>query len=203
MNEQIKRRFYKRWWFAFILGIIVGAGGLLAFVFLSLHPQYLSGDYWNNRVYNATHKCLMVGREKETGQGRCISEAAYPTAATTPYFFEMRESDGKGGFVPTELNSQYLSSADTQVDASTGSPQITLYFTAEGAKLMEAITGRNIGKQVAVFSNGKMLMAPIVSQKISGNSLVITGNLTVQQTIDTAKGLNAGVGLAHASTTAQ
>lgn len=92
----------------------------------------------------------------------------------------------------TELSGKYLKRAGVQFDQNTGFPIVSLEFNNEGARLFEEITGRNVGKSVAIFLDGNLISAPRVQQKISGGEAVITGTFTVPEAQELAKRLNAG-----------
>ncbi len=107
---------------------------------------------------------------------------------------------------PTELTGKYLSKANVKFDQTTYRPQIELVFNSEGAKLFENITARNIKKPIAILLDGYSIVdtngddkidyndlyAPIVQDKITGGSAVITGDLSVQKANEIARRLNSG-----------
>lgn len=107
---------------------------------------------------------------------------------------------------PTELTGKYLSKATVTFDQTTYKPQIQLQFNAEGAKLFEEITARNINKPLAILLDGASIIdtngdgkidnndlyAPIVQDKITGGTAVITGDMSAQTANDIARRLNSG-----------
>ncbi len=98
----------------------------------------------------------------------------------------------QGEWMNTKLTGRNLKRASVQFDPNAGTPEVSLEFDAEGAKLFEDITGRNIGKPVAIFLDGYPISVPTVNDKITGGSAVINGKFTVQEAKDLAKRLNAG-----------
>ena len=106
----------------------------------------------------------------------------------------------------TELTGKYLSKANVKFDQTTYRPQIELVFNSEGSKLFEDITARNIKKPIAILLDGYSIIdtngddkidyndlyAPIVQDKITGGSAVITGDLSVQKANEIARRLNSG-----------
>lgn len=197
MNDQ-KTRFYKRWWFVLPVGMVLGAGVLIAAVFFIANRQNM---HLNLPWSQARSNCFTDG---QTGKVVCISKKEItPTGSTVPLYLELRESDSKGDFVPTGLDSKYLLAVEitnTSANPPAGQPFLVLHFNDEGGKLIEAITARNIGKPVAVFVNGKqMFPAPIVTGKISGRDMVLGGNMSLELMESVARGLNAGVGLTQIS----
>jgi len=109
-------------------------------------------------------------------------------------------------FKPTELTGKYLSKATVAFDQTTFKPQIQLQFNSDGAKLFENITARNIKKPLAIFLDGYSIIdtngdgkidnsdlyAPIIQDKITGGTAVITGDMSVQTANDIARRLNSG-----------
>jgi len=109
-------------------------------------------------------------------------------------------------FKPTDLTGKYLSKATVVFDQTTFKPQIQLVFNSDGAKLFEDITGRLIGKPIAIFLDGSSIIdtngdgkidgndlyAPIVQDKITGGTAVITGNISAQTANTIASRLNSG-----------
>jgi len=107
---------------------------------------------------------------------------------------------------PTELNGKYLSKATVLFDQITFKPQIQLQFNSEGAKLFEDITARNIGKPLAILLDGASIIdttgdniidqndlyAPIIQDKISGGTAVITGDTSAAVANNIARRLNSG-----------
>ncbi len=107
---------------------------------------------------------------------------------------------------PTELNGKYLSKASVVFDQTTYKPQIQLQFNNEGAKLFENITARNIKKPLAILLDGSSIIdttgdgkidgsdlyAPIIQDKITGGTAVITGDMSTKTANDIVRRLNSG-----------
>lgn len=96
------------------------------------------------------------------------------------------------GWKNTELTGKYLQHASVQFNPNDGSPEVSLNFNSEGAKLFEEITARNIGKPLAIFLDGYLISAPTVNDKITGGQAVITGNFTIDQAKMLVTRLNSG-----------
>ncbi|OGZ67757.1 MAG: protein-export membrane protein SecD, partial [Candidatus Staskawiczbacteria bacterium RIFCSPHIGHO2_02_FULL_34_9] len=109
-------------------------------------------------------------------------------------------------FKPTELTGKYLSRATVVFDQTTYKPQIQLQFNSEGSKIFEDVTARNIKKPIAIFLDGTSIIdttgdgkidyndlyAPIVQDKITGGTAVITGSLSAQTANEISRRLNSG-----------
>jgi protein-export membrane protein SecD len=110
-------------------------------------------------------------------------------------------------FKPTELTGKYLTKATVIFDQTTYKPQIQLKFNDEGAKIFADITGRNIKKPIAIYLDGASIIdtsgdekidgqdlyAPVVEDKITGGSAVITSaSMSTQTANSIASRLNSG-----------
>ncbi|MDD2731027.1 MAG: protein translocase subunit SecD [Candidatus Portnoybacteria bacterium] len=100
--------------------------------------------------------------------------------------------DLEARYKPTDLTGKYLVQATLEFDQNTSKPYIGLEFNDEGAKFFEEITGRNVGKQVAIFLDGLPITAPVVQEAISGGRAQITGSFTLDETKELVRRLNAG-----------
>ena len=92
----------------------------------------------------------------------------------------------------TELSGKHLKKSSVNYDNNTGDPEVSLEFNDEGAKLFEEITGRNVGKPVAIFLDGTPISVPNVNEKITGGKAVITGRFNLQEAKTLVQRLNAG-----------
>jgi preprotein translocase subunit SecD len=95
-------------------------------------------------------------------------------------------------FVPTDLTGRDLKKAAVTFDPKTNSPQIALKFTREGGEKFAKITGRNVGRPLAIFLDNQPISAPRVNEAITGGEAVITGQFTLDEAKNLAIQLNAG-----------
>jgi len=91
----------------------------------------------------------------------------------------------------TGLTGKHFVRADVQLDQFY-QPYISIQFNDEGAKLFEEVTGRNVGKPVAIFVGGGMISSPRVNEKIAGGSAQITGSFSQEEANNLARDLNTG-----------
>lgn len=119
-----------------------------------------------------------------------VNEAINLIGKTAELEFKELDSSGKD-FKSTGLTGKDLSGATADFDQS-GNPQINIEFKSEGAKKFETVTGRNIGKPLAIYLDGKMISSPNVNQQISGGKGVITGKFDIKEAKNLAIQLNAG-----------
>lgn len=101
-------------------------------------------------------------------------------------------SDSPIFFKSTELTGKYLKKSLVEFGQTVSKPAIGLEFNSEGAKIFEEITGRNVGKPLAIFLDNQMLSAPTVQEKIAGGRAQITGTFTVEEAKKIVRNLNAG-----------
>ncbi len=92
----------------------------------------------------------------------------------------------------TELTGRNLKKATVQFSPQDNTPEVSLEFDDEGAKLFEDITARNVGKPVAIFLDGYAISMPTVNEKITGGKAVITGRFTTVEAKELVKRLNSG-----------
>ncbi|MEK7067955.1 MAG: protein translocase subunit SecD, partial [Patescibacteria group bacterium] len=95
-------------------------------------------------------------------------------------------------FRQTELTGKYLKGSLLELDQTTNQTQVGLEFTAEGAKLFEELTGRNVGKRLAIYLDGSPISTPMVNEAISGGKAQITGTFTQTEAKQLVQRLNAG-----------
>jgi len=90
------------------------------------------------------------------------------------------------------LTGKDLSRASLTFSQQTGSPEVALEFTSDGAKKFGDATTRLIGKQLAIFLDAVPLTAPVVQSAITDGRAVITGSFTRDNAKILALQLNAG-----------
>lgn len=95
-------------------------------------------------------------------------------------------------FVPTGLTGKDLQQANVQYDPQTALPNIGLQFTQDGAQKFAKITGRNIGKPLAIFLDGYPITSPTVQTQITNGQAQITGQFTADEAKSLVITLNAG-----------
>ena len=104
----------------------------------------------------------------------------------------LEKEDGGVDFKTTGLTGKYLKRAQVILGSQTGQPEISVEFNAEGAKLFEDITARNVGNRLGIFLDGELVSGPTVQQKIIGGQAVISGQFTAEEAKSLASLLNAG-----------
>lgn len=108
------------------------------------------------------------------------------TASTTV------DLNASAGWKETALTGKYLKRSSMQFNPNDGSPEVSLEFDADGAKLFGEITGANIGKPVAIFLDGYPISVPTVNDKITDGKAVISGRFNIEEARLLVKRLNSG-----------
>src|SRR3546814_12326676 len=87
-------------------------------------------------------------------------------------------------------------SGDTLVDAQAtfqdNQPVVSFRFDSLGGRRFAQTTKENVGKQLAIVLDQKVISAPRIREPILGGSGIISGNFTVQGANDLALLLRAG-----------
>ena len=93
----------------------------------------------------------------------------------------------------TLLTGAELTRAEVQADQNaTGNWQVSIEFTATGARIFGEITEANVGRRLAIILDGTLYSAPRINERIPGGRAVITGQFTVEEARDLAIVLRAG-----------
>jgi protein-export membrane protein SecD len=95
-------------------------------------------------------------------------------------------------YINTGLTGKHLDRAYVEFDPNTSAPTIGLEFNDEGKKLFGDITGRNIGKIVAIYLDGQAISLPRVNAAIKEGRAVIEGDFTIPEAKLLSQRLNAG-----------
>ena len=124
-----------------------------------------------------------------------ISEAIKQIGETPLLDFreiQLGESATSTSFLETSLTGRFVTGAQLTFDQTTQSPQVSISFNDEGAKLFEDITERNVGQPLAIFLDGFLIEAPVVQTKITGGQAVITGSFSLKDAKTLVERFNAG-----------
>ena len=109
-------------------------------------------------------------------------------------FREVIQEGENVSFIKSELTGRYISGASLTFD-NLNKPIVTLEFNSDGAKIFEDLTGRNIGKPLAIFIDDQLSDAPRVNEKISGGKATISGGgdgFKIDEARSLVQRLNAG-----------
>lgn len=107
-------------------------------------------------------------------------------------FREVVENASGTSFYQTNLTGKYVSGAQLTFNQTTQAPEVAVSFNDDGAKLFAELTGRNVGKPLAIFLDNDLIELPVVQQKISGGQAVISGKFTLDMAKQLVERFNAG-----------
>ena len=99
-------------------------------------------------------------------------------------------------FEDTGLTGKFLSRASLQFgngsSQALATPTVRVDFNSEGAKLFGDITSANVGRELGIFLDGKLLSAPVIQDKITDGTAIISGNFSAEAARDMVRNLNLG-----------
>jgi protein-export membrane protein SecD len=81
----------------------------------------------------------------------------------------------------------------SQGDAATGGWEVSLQLTDRGTKKFENITGKNVGKRLAIILDGKLIMAPNINERIAYGRAQISGSMDAIEARDLANVLTSAL----------
>lgn len=101
-----------------------------------------------------------------------------------------------GAFETTGLTGTYLSRAALQFGNGSSQlvsqPVVRVDFNSDGTKLFGDITSKNVGRLLAIFLDGKLISAPVIQDKITDGTAIISGNFTAESAREMVRNLNLG-----------
>ncbi len=101
-------------------------------------------------------------------------------------------------YIDTGLTGAYLKSARLNFTGTnsrtsfSNEPLVMVDFNDEGKDLFAQITGDHVGEELAIFLDGELISHPVINEKISGGTAVITGSFTVEEARELVRDLNIG-----------
>ena len=110
----------------------------------------------------------------------------------------LEASDPEDGFGPYLIKKRVIVSGEELVDSQSSfdgqsnEPVVTFRFNSAGATRFAKITRDNVGRPFAIVLDNKVISAPVIQQAITGGSGQISGNFTVQQTVELSILLRSG-----------
>ena len=96
------------------------------------------------------------------------------------------------GWKDTALDGKHFRRSTVTTDPLTGIPVVQIVFNSEGGRIFQDLTGKNIGKPIAIFVGGNLISAPTVQGEIPGGVAIITGSNTFEEANNLAQDLNTG-----------
>ena len=107
-------------------------------------------------------------------------------------FAEIGTQEEPDFFKPTDLTGADLKKASVTFDTQTGKPVVQLVFSQEGGEKFADLTEKNVDKPLPILLDGSPVSSPVVQEKITGGSAIITGEFSLQEAKNLSIQLNAG-----------
>jgi preprotein translocase subunit SecD len=93
----------------------------------------------------------------------------------------------------TLMTGEVIADARPRPDTNVpGNYLVELSFNARGASLFEDITGKSVGRRMAIVLDNTVYSAPRIQERIGGGRAVITGNFEIREARDLTIVLRAG-----------
>ena len=90
-----------------------------------------------------------------------------------------------------ELSGSHIAHAYVSRNPLSNQPEIMLKFDEAGKNAFSKTTADNVGRQLAIVLDGKLMSAPRINEPIRGGSASLSGNFTMQEAINLANVLEA------------
>jgi len=136
-------------------------------------------------ISDVNQAIALIGATAQLDFREYTNPAASVSAATTyADLLAMTKSVG--------ITGKDLKRAQVTFDTTTGSPQVAISFSSDGAKKFAGVTRRLVGKPLAIFLDQMPITSPVVKQEITDGAAVINGQFTQEQAKNLALQLNAG-----------
>jgi len=87
-----------------------------------------------------------------------------------------------------EMDGEDVSEASVGKD-QWGSPLIRVLFNPRGSRNFAELTGKNVGRQLAIVINGRLCCTPYIRAAITGGDIAITGPFTEEEANSLVKAL--------------
>ena len=89
------------------------------------------------------------------------------------------------------VSGDHLTNAQASFDQN-NQPAVSFQFDAVGGAKFAKVTAENVGLPFAIVLDNKVITAPVIRSVIPGGSGIITGNFSVQETLDLSLLLRSG-----------
>lgn len=106
----------------------------------------------------------------------------------------LKRKDGKGEvWVSREVLLDETSVSSSSVLELESGWSVSAKFTEDGAKKLAEVTAANVGKQLAIVFDGKLLCEPSIVAAITGGSVQISGNFSADEADALAKAITIAI----------
>jgi preprotein translocase subunit SecD len=127
--------------------------------------EYKKGERFSQYLANVNQALANdLPKGYEIAFAKTTSKATNEITNMEPYLLEAAPS----------LTGEELQEATVRIDQEQNRPYVAMDFKASGAKIFEEITGKNIGKRLAIVLDGNVYSAPVIQGRIAGGSAQVT-----------------------------
>jgi protein-export membrane protein SecD len=124
------------------------------------------------------------------------SERPYGETAFHVIFFDKKEAvdylPESEPYKNTGLSGTNIIDAQLVFAQQTGASQVSIKFDEEGTNLFAELTRRNLGREIAIYLDGRPISIPTVQSEITNGEAVITGSFNIEEARDLARQLKDG-----------
>lgn len=141
------------------------------------------GMVGNDRaLVKAIETTLATDSAKEILKGVKLAFSAKPEGGAYLLYALKGERADNGDAIPS-LSGDVIDDAKPDYDTQHGGrPVVSMTMKSDAARTWADITGKNVGKPIAIVLDGRVYSAPAPSEKISGGSSQISGSFTPDDT---------------------
>ncbi|MES2060180.1 MAG: protein translocase subunit SecD [Patescibacteria group bacterium] len=132
-----------------------------------------------------TEKAISIIGQTPVLEFKLVKNNATTTAASST-------ATEKDLFEDTGLTGRYLAHATLEFNSNTRDPIVSLAFNPEGSKMFADITKNNIGRELAIFLDGRPLSMPTIREEIPNGQAQISGRFTPDEAKKLVQNLNYG-----------
>jgi preprotein translocase subunit SecD len=111
--------------------------------------------------------------------------------------FSVEKVDRLGSESLTNVSIKLMPMVISESNAISDSYAILLSFTEKGGETLRDLTGRNLGRRLAVVAGGKLLAAPIITEPVSGGQIQIGGYFTKSEASAIADAIRSSMAKTH------
>lgn len=105
---------------------------------------------------------------------------------------ELPEGQEGPYYIPTELTGKHILSSSFDLNQENLSPVVNLEFNEEGKKIFADLTSANVGKNMGVFLEGRIITSSKIREALTDGKAVIEGSFSEEEALSLANKLNGG-----------
>ncbi len=90
------------------------------------------------------------------------------------------------------MTGDMIKNAQVRIGGNFNEPYVSIDLTSRGGKIFANVTGKNVGKRMAIVLDDVVRSAPVIKDKILGGHAQITGSFTHEEAADLAIVLRVG-----------